>query len=199
MSRQQAKAIVFYSWQSDLPNNTNRGFIQTALERAAKAIRNDDSIAVEPVIDRDTQGVPGAPMIAETILAKIDASAVFVADVSIIGRTELERPTPNPNVMHELGYARKALTTDRLIMVVNEAYGSVDRLPFDLRHRLVLPYRLPTDASEDERRSIRRSLQSAFESALRRIIAMPPRPADISPSERALEGAHILRDVAAKG
>ncbi|HEY1376485.1 MAG TPA: hypothetical protein VGF55_06805 [Gemmataceae bacterium] len=30
---------VFYSWQSDLPNATNRGFIQDALERAARDIR----------------------------------------------------------------------------------------------------------------------------------------------------------------
>ena len=48
--------VVFYSWQSDLPNRTNRSFIQQALENIAKSIRADDSIDVEPVIDRDTQG-----------------------------------------------------------------------------------------------------------------------------------------------
>jgi len=31
------KQIVFYSWQSDLPNACNRGFIQGALENAAAA------------------------------------------------------------------------------------------------------------------------------------------------------------------
>lgn len=51
---------VFYAWQSDLPNSTNRGLIQKALENATKAIRADDSIKVEPVIDRDTAGVPRA-------------------------------------------------------------------------------------------------------------------------------------------
>ena len=61
-------SVVFYSWQSDLPNATNRGFIQTALEKAAKAIREDDSIHVEPVVDRDIQGVPGSPNIAATTL-----------------------------------------------------------------------------------------------------------------------------------
>lgn len=65
-------SIIFYSWQSDLPNSTNRGFIQRALEQAAKDIRGDDSIAVEPVIDRDTAGIPGSPDIAATILEKID-------------------------------------------------------------------------------------------------------------------------------
>ena len=74
---------VFYSWQTDLPNSTNRGLIQSALESAAKSIRDDDSIKIEPVIDRDTIGVPGAPDIADTILAKIEKSQIFVADVSI--------------------------------------------------------------------------------------------------------------------
>jgi hypothetical protein len=97
---------VFYSWQSDLPKNTNRGFIEQALESAAKSIRNDDSIRVEPVVDRDTAGAPGAPDIAQTILNKIDQSNVFVCDVSIIDR-ERPRPTPNPNVLIELGYALK--------------------------------------------------------------------------------------------
>ena len=77
---------VFYSWQSDLPNNINRGFIEQALETAAKSIRNDDSIKIEPVVDRDTRGVPGAPDIAKTILEKIEQSQVFVCDVSIVIR-----------------------------------------------------------------------------------------------------------------
>jgi hypothetical protein len=46
--------IIFYSWQSDLPNATNRSFIQRALENVAKSIKIDDTIDVEPVIDRDT-------------------------------------------------------------------------------------------------------------------------------------------------
>jgi hypothetical protein len=48
--RPSMKKTVFYSWQSDLPNNTNRGFIETALDRAVKSIAADDSIQVEPVI-----------------------------------------------------------------------------------------------------------------------------------------------------
>jgi predicted RNase H-like HicB family nuclease len=33
--------VVFYSWQSGLPNSTNRGFIQIAPEKAARAIANE--------------------------------------------------------------------------------------------------------------------------------------------------------------
>ena len=51
------RKTIFYSWQSDLPNATNRGFIQKTLEKAAAAISSDESIDVEPVVDRDTAGV----------------------------------------------------------------------------------------------------------------------------------------------
>jgi hypothetical protein len=83
----QMNCKIFYSWQSDLPNATNRGFIEKALENAVRAIRNDDSIEVDPVIDRDTAGIPGAPDIASTIFAKIEQAQVFVCDVSIINGT----------------------------------------------------------------------------------------------------------------
>jgi len=52
------------------------------LEHAAKAIRHDQSIQIEAVVDRDTAGEPGSPNIAETILGKIDSSDAFVADMS---------------------------------------------------------------------------------------------------------------------
>ena len=100
---------VFYSWQSDLPNSTNRSLIETALEKAAKAISQDETISVEPVIDRDTQGVPGSPDIARTILQKIDRADAFVCDVSIINPQSASRKTPNPNVLLELGYAVKSM------------------------------------------------------------------------------------------
>ncbi|HRV93171.1 MAG TPA: nucleotide-binding protein [Anaerolineae bacterium] len=115
---------IFYSWQSDLPPSANRSFILTALERAAKTIHADESIKVEPVIDRDTLGVPGSPNIAHTILEKIEKSDIFVCDVSIINpnRTSECRSTPNPNVLIELGYATKALGHERIIMVfINKA------------------------------------------------------------------------------
>lgn len=51
----------FYSWQSDLPNKTNRTLIQEALERALGAVAADSAGAVVPAIDRDTAGVPGSP------------------------------------------------------------------------------------------------------------------------------------------
>lgn len=51
-----------------------------------------------------------------------------MADVSITGRGE-KRPTPNPNVLIELGYAFKALGHERVILVFNRAFGKIEELP----------------------------------------------------------------------
>ncbi len=130
---------VFYSWQSDLPNSTNRGFIDQALQSAAKNIIADVDAEIQPVIDRDTAGVPGSPDIRHTIFSKIGASQVFVADVSIIGKVD-NRFVCNPNVLIELGYALKALGDDRVLLLNNVAFGRVEDLPFDLRGRRVIAY-----------------------------------------------------------
>ena len=161
-------AIVFYSWQSDLPNATNRGFIQKALENAAKFIARDESIEVEPVIDRDTSGVPGAPDIADTIFKKIERSDVFVCDVSIINQNSGSRPTPNPNVLIELGYALNALGSERVIMVMNTAFGDLSQLPFDLRMRRVMTYHMPKE--NQDRATERRKLERRIDKELRFII-----------------------------
>jgi hypothetical protein len=171
---------VFYSWQSDLPNSTNRGFIETALERAVKTIRADNSIQVEPVVDRDTAGVPGAPDIARTIFEKIEESQVFVCDVSIINKGAT-RPTPNPNVLVELGFAIRALGWERVVMVLNAAYGGPELLPFDLRVRRSVTYDMPETSME---RSLeRKKLERLLERGLRAIFAAPEREIE-SPTER---------------
>jgi hypothetical protein len=162
-------SIIFYSWQSDLPNATNRGFIQEALERAAQAVRADDSIEVEPVIDRDTAGVPGSPDIAATILEKIDQCDVFVCDVSIINSGGGGRPTPNPNVLIELGYALKRLGWKRIVMVFNSAFASVEDLPFDLRMKRVLRYKVHEEDQQKapERGNLRARLTTALQEIYR--------------------------------
>ena len=119
------RRVVFYSWQSDLPNATNRGLIQSALEVAAAAIAGDDTVDVEPVIDRDTEGVAGSPDIASTIFGKIDASDIVVADVSIVSDSSAKRHAPNPNVLIEVGFALKSHNFERVILVFNGAFGTL--------------------------------------------------------------------------
>ena len=170
------RRIVFYSWQSDLPNATNRGFIQRALESAATAIAGDDTVAVEPVIDRDTEGVAGSPDIASTIFAKIAAADVVIVDVSIINRATGGRPSPNPNVLIELGYALRALGYERVILVFNRAYGAIEDLPFDLRTRRILSYEVAADAAGKP--GIRSDLSKRLDTAIRAALAQVPQVED---------------------
>lgn len=162
------KKIVFYSWQSDLPNPTNRSFIQIALERATAAIAQDDTIEVDPVIDRDTQGLAGSPDISATIFKKIALADVFVADVTIIGRTDGGRPTPNPNVLIELGYAIRCLDYSRVVLIYNTAFGAISDLPFDLKTRRVLAYEMGAETAEksEERKRLTNTLKNALVAAL---------------------------------
>ena len=152
---------IFYSWQSDLHNSTNRGFIEQALEQAAKTIRNDESIKIEPVIDRDTKGIPGSPDIASTIFKKIEQAQIFVCDISLINKGSDKRPTPNPNVLIELGYAIKALGSSRIIMVFNTEYGKIEDLPFDLRLKRVVSYKMTEQTKEraPERKMLQKRLE----------------------------------------
>jgi hypothetical protein len=167
-------ATIFYSWQSDLPGSTNRSFIQEALEQAVKALKLDDSVEVDPALDRDTQGQVGAVQIADTILAKIDRCDVFVADVSIIGAAA-GRPVPNPNVLFELGRAFNRPGERRVVMVMNTAYGGENDLPFDLCGRRVLSYAVTKEGTKaDGRRQLARSLEDALRPMLADVHASTP-------------------------
>ena len=164
---------VFYSWQSDCPSNTNRNFILDALEKAITEIKNDDSISVDPVMDRDTLGCSGSPDITESIFSKIDEASVFVCDVSIINSdTNLKRPTPNPNVLIELGYAIHALGWNRIIMLMNKHFGEPDMLPFDLKTKRTTTYTISPDDSEKSKE--RNKLKSTLAEALKLIFEENP-------------------------
>lgn len=168
MHAKVATLTIFYSWQSDLSNRTNRGFIGAALDKAATTIRSDKSLDVEPVIDRDTLDEPGAPDIASAIFDKIDRAEVFVADVTIVSRGP-ERAVPNPNVLVEFGYALKAVGHKKVIPVINLHYGSVEELPFDLRGRRALTYTLGPDDAEVG--GVRRELEAKLVGALRTVLS----------------------------
>lgn len=154
---------VFYSWQSDLPNKTNRSLIETALVRAVAAIEKNTLIEASPRVDQDTRGVPGSPDIVSTILTKIDGATAFVADVSLVTGAGIGRPSPNPNVLIELGYALKARGSDRVLMVFNDHYGRPEDLPFDLRLKRIISYTL---AQEMEPANARDGLQIKLGEAL---------------------------------
>lgn len=152
------------------PNSTNRRFIEDCLQRALDEIKDDDALKMDPCIDRDTVGAPGAPDIAATIFQKITKADVFVADVSFVNEQQsgaTDRQFPNPNVLIELGFAASSLGWERIILVFNSVFGKCEDLPFDLRHRRVSLYTLrESEDKKDARKHLVRTLKCAVERIL---------------------------------
>jgi hypothetical protein len=162
---------IFWSWQSDRPTKTNRGFIREALEEAIACVaQNLDVIDPERFeLDHDTKNVPGMAAITDTIFGKIKSAGVFVGDLSYVGKTEDgSKMLPNSNVLLELGHAISCLGPDRIIVVANSAFGGKpEDLPFDLRHRRApIAYRLPPGAGPEERARAFKGLVASLAGAL---------------------------------
>lgn len=170
-------ATVFYSWQSDLKSKTTRNLIEGCLNKAIQALGRDDEVEIDASLDRDTRGVTGAPVILDTILEKIDRAAAFVADVSIINAGTLGRPTPNPNVLVELGYAVKSLTWDCVLPVCNKFHGDISVLPFDIPDRRVMAYSLSDNPTEEELKSAKELLIGGFKIRLKEMFKRSVLPA----------------------
>lgn len=152
---------IFYSWQSDLPNNTTRGLIQSSINAVVKALRN----TIEIVADRDTRGIYGSPDIVETIFSKIDDCDVFIADVSGVttyhplnnngGFEKRLKMAPNPNVLLELGYATQVVGWENIICIMNEDYTEGSEIPFDIEHHRLTRYSLKNREKADVRKELK--------------------------------------------
>lgn len=188
---------IFYAWQSDSSQRTNRSFIETAIEVALKNIKTSGVVEASPRLDKDTKDVPGIPDIANTIREKIRSADAFVADISFVSRvrgvsSDNDKMIPNPNVMIELGYALAELGWERILYVLNTDSGSADNLPFDLRHRRwPIKYCLPEDADSDTRSTQKKELVKGVQSAIEAVLKLSTREKERSVNERlgALEKA----------
>lgn len=164
---------VFFSWQTDTPNDIGRNFVRKALEDACAKLVGDGSVDEAHrnlEVDSDTQGVAGQPPIVETIFKKIDAAKVFVADMTFVAKRSDGRSSPNPNVLIEYGWALRSVTYQRVICVMNTAYGkpSHETLPFDLQHvRWPFCYELDESATPETRAEQRKTLTAQFTNAIR--------------------------------
>lgn len=163
--------IIFYSWQSDSKRRWNQFFIENCLEEAVATVSQQQGLRNGIILQRDTTGVPGMPSIPATIFERIDKCAVFIGDVSFVGRAlpkttaatpqtgagETPPPDtqmfPNANVVLELGYAAKSIGWKRIICVMNTAYGKPDDQIFHfLQHRFPVTYSLTDQAQEQSAR-----------------------------------------------
>lgn len=165
---------VFWSWQSDTPGRTGRHFIREILEDVIQELKIDSSLE-EPSrekleLDHDRKGVSGSPDLAQIIFEKIRSSMVFVADVTPVGKThnDEKKDLINSNVAIELGYALEHVGNEGLLMVLNEAYGNRDSLPFDLKHKAgPISYNLPNTATKQQIEAARKKLHVDFKIALK--------------------------------
>jgi hypothetical protein len=197
---------VFWSWQSDRDPKLHHYFVRDALKDACKLIAGDPDYeeAVRPEVDHDTKNVAGTPDITKTILEKIAGANVFVADMTPVGTTDPkalqpnvpaeERSEPkylqNPNVMSELGYAERAISQDRIILVANGAhYPGPVALPFDWRHRAgAKVYTLKDGATKEEIKAERKRFADVLKSCILLILKAqapvtgPPPPISWQPA-----------------
>ena len=164
---------IFYSWQSDLPGNETRNFIQSCIDATVKSLR--DTVYIEA--DRDTKGEFGSPDISQVIFDKIENSDIFIADVSIVNSENFvkdddgefvrtKRLSSNPNVLTELGFAAGILGWDNVICIMDEDYGEASNLPFDLAHRRIIRYSLKDKDKVEIRKSIRDIISSTVKNLM---------------------------------
>ena len=202
MSNEKKKFRVFFSWQSDLPEKSNRNSIRKALNDASKKLKGSDP-KLEIDLDEATRNIPGSPNIALKILEKINASDIFVADVTPITIAGKKKPCPNPNVSYELGYAVAQLGWDRVILLFNQAHGKLSTdLPFDFSQNRVSLFEI--DESLDKAKCA--ALANLLKTALNAIIlTCPKRPAerqelsrdkvehnrDVESMKRLMSGLHL--------
>jgi hypothetical protein len=162
---------VFWSWQSDTPGKIGRHFVREALEAAIKAL-NEEVEVEEPEreihLDHDRKGVSGSPDLASTILEKIKATSIFVADVTPVGTTLDRKALINSNVAIELGFALAHVGDQFILMVLNNHYGNRETLPFDLKHKAgPIIFSLQPEASNQEIKSEQSSLSGKLKTAIR--------------------------------
>jgi hypothetical protein len=166
---QMAPRNIFYSWQTDSDKSCNRYFIEDCLKRAIRQLNRED--LSDLVVDRDTKNVPGMPDIGHTILEKIAKSVVVVADLTLINpiavRRPDERPVSNPNVLFELGYAFGMLGSQAMVGVFNTASGRIEELPFDLRPKRLMTYRL---VASDDKAEVWAKLVDALAAAIKQCL-----------------------------
>lgn len=156
--------LIFYSWQDNLSNDTNRKFIEDILNEVISEFNKE--ITQKLILDQATRDLPGIPDIVQSILRKIDQSNFFVADITTVCKDDKERNFPNSNVLFELGYAIKCLGSENIICLFNSAYGELGKLPFDIKQKRITTYHLPKTHTEkkksNEIKKIKDTLKYAF-------------------------------------
>jgi len=178
----EKEVIIFYSWRSDPPKSTNLNAIRNALRGASSRVEAEMSGQnLTITLDEATKRVPGSPNIPLSIMEKIDASDIFVCDVTPIYKTSGKpaKSSPNPNVVFELGYAVAQLGWNRIILLFNKEFGLFPQeLPFDFDRHRASPYTL-SEASVPKKGPYK-PLEDLLTEGIKSVIsADPKRPSEL--------------------
>lgn len=146
------KIKIFYSWQSSTPKEYNWNYIRECIDECIiKFGNNDEYKEIEFEILASVEEEPGMPPVADNIIeARIPNCDIFIGDLSFVNyRAKWKRLIYyimgdkhifhiNENVNHEFAVARSYLSSEAIITILNNQYGSsLDKdkeFPFDIRH-----------------------------------------------------------------
>lgn len=146
------KIIIFYSWQSTTDTKYNKNFILNCLTRSVKNLKNKPEFTdVEFEIQEGVKGESGSPPVGPKIMdERIPHCDIFIADLSVINFISTVgkkiqnlfgvkyKPFQNNNVTTEYGIAYNSIGYQKIIGILNNAYGSPkdnpSNIPFDISH-----------------------------------------------------------------
>lgn len=177
---------VFYSWQSDLPQESNQKAIRAVLRTIFTEVESEiDNISL--LLDEATRDTAGSPDIPATIFEKITVADIFVCDLTTINSYVLEeqRKVSNPNVLIELGYAVATVGWDRIIMLFNKNHGNFPNdLPFDIDRRRIIDFKITGKSDNSGKGGLKAELAKAIKIIIEKRPLKPSEKRHLKPEER---------------
>ena len=145
------KYKLFFAYQTDIPVEYGKDFIQRAIEKAKIKLKKSN---IDLEIDFGCRATPGNPILIQEMLDKSNSSDLVLVDLTFTSsknrldgkkislwkkelhysnKTEDDKKSPNPNVLLETGFAWSKKGYNRTIMLMNTCFGNPDELPVDLK------------------------------------------------------------------
>lgn len=137
---------IFLTWQNDVPNETNKDYIEECVTSVVDRINRQEGkkIFSPPFLGGSTGG--NFNPIETTLLKEILEADVFFADLTSTEHKDANGNRKfqlNANVAYETGIflgKTKGILKDSLIAVNNEAWVPTSNSPFDFRGRSQITY-----------------------------------------------------------
>jgi hypothetical protein len=162
-----------------------KGFIQKAIEIAIQKLEDEN---IEVTLDFGFRKTPGTPLLIDEMLKKSTESDMVIVDLTFTSAKEWldaelldeddthswfgvpkgkRKLSPNPNVLLETGYAWAKKGTYRTLAVMNDAFGTPEELPVDLKgFRWGITYNLD-ETNYDIRKAVRKELANDLYNAIK--------------------------------